>query len=398
MENNLLIVLGGGPTIVINASLGGLLKEAVSGERPRFDRVYGLRHSFEGAGSFAPLDLTGWLEKGDTEERIAQLARTPGAFLGSSREPVTDKTVEHVLHLLQQVSASSLIGIGGNGTMHALSMIAKRSTESDYPVSVVGVPKTVDNDLHGVHVAPGFASAARFVALTTRDVGLDFLAMSTFDDVTILETMGRNSGWLAAASTILKKTDDDPPHIVCTPERPFDETSFLEDVRAIHNQLGRVFVVVNEVLRDATGAVVGEAVQVGPRDRLGRVMYSLSTGTGQYLAELIWNTLGLQTRCLRPGIIGRALSGCVSPIDRKLAWHLGRKACLALTAGQQDIMIGVDGDLNPVPVPLAEVAGRENRLPEAFLSDDAPYITTAFQDYAAPLIGSVETIAANIEA
>ena len=397
MAKNLFIVQGGGPTTVINASLGGILEEAAIGGHARFDRVYGLRHSFEGAGSLAPIDLTRWLEKANPKERISQFAHTPGAFLGSSREPVTDKTVDHVLSLLQQASASSLIGIGGNGTMHALSMIAKRGAESGYPISVVGVPKTVDNDLHGVHVAPGFASAARFVALVTRDVGLDFLAMSTFDNVTILETMGRNSGWLAAASTILKETDDDPPHIVCTPERPFDETGFLGDVKAIYDRLGRVFVVVNEVLRDAAGAVVGEAVQVGPRDRLGRVMYSLSTGTGQYLAELIWKTLGLQTRCLRPGIIGRSLSVCVSPVDRKLAWRLGREACRAVAAGQQDIMIGIDGDLNPAPVPLADGAGRERRLPEEFLSDYPPYITTAFRDYAGPLIGPVESVATYIE-
>ena len=383
---------GGGPTAVINASLVGILEEALF-ESQDFDRVLGHLHGFESVPGSNIIDLTDWLKRGDPRSCLDLLLKTPGAFLRSSRKRVSPDDLGKALELMRDAGSTSLIGIGGNGTMQTLSMLSEVSQKKGWTMATVGVPKTVDNDLVGTHFAPGFGSAARFVALTTRDLGLDFEAMSTFDDVTILEVMGRNTGWLAAAATVLKENECDPPHIVLLPEQAFDMGRFFDDIRSIHSRLGRVFIVVSEVLYDRFGNIIGDAVQSGPHDSLGRVMYSLSTGTGNFLAAEIWQKLGMQTRCLRPSIIGRALIDVVSPIDRKMAKMVGQQAVVALRDQKSDVMIGIDKSLQPVLLPFDACKQKERCLPNHFLTAKPPYIAKDFKEYAKPLIGTVDPVA-----
>jgi ATP-dependent phosphofructokinase / diphosphate-dependent phosphofructokinase len=275
MSETLIVFQGGGPTAVINASLAGILREA-SGN---FSRVIGLRHSLERTDVPDLIDLSHLIGP-DAEEERTRLAHTPGALLGSSREKITEAHLAATLNVMQQQDARYIAGIGGNGTMTALDQLSDFAQARSYDLSVVGIPKTVDNDLPGAAFAPGYGSAARFVALATRDFDCDFRAMQTFDDVTILETMGRDTGWLAAASTLLSTGPSDAPHMVLLPERPVQETTFLARVKDLHSQLGRVFIVTNEVLVAHDGSILGAGLQDGPRDSLGRVMYSLSIGTG----------------------------------------------------------------------------------------------------------------------
>jgi ATP-dependent phosphofructokinase / diphosphate-dependent phosphofructokinase len=203
MGRRLFVLQGGGPTAVINATLASVV-EAASGE---FEQVFGLIHGFEGRSGQDVVDLAEFRDGG----RNRALALTPGSILGSSRRKVTEKDLSRVLARMEEYKADSVIGIGGNGTMTALGMLDEHARNTGRDVHICGAPKTVDNDLPGLHVCPGYGSAARFVALATRDFGFDSRAMSTFDDVTILETMGRDTGWIAAASTLLKESEDDPP-------------------------------------------------------------------------------------------------------------------------------------------------------------------------------------------
>ena len=392
MPRTLFVFQGGGPTAVINATLAGVLEAA----EPQFESVIGLPHSFEGAGGRQTIDLSSYLHDRDRKAALNRLAATPGAALGSSRKKAGADDFARVLRLMQQAGADALIGIGGNGTMAALEMMADYAKDVGYEITVTGAPKTVDNDLPGVHAAPGYGSAARFIALATRDYGYDFRAMSSFDDVTILETMGRNSGWLAASSVLLKQSDDDPPHIVLVPERPVDEVELIEEVRRQHARRGHVFIVVNEMLHDLTGGLIGSAFQNGPRDGLGRRMYSLSLGTGNYLAQRIWTELNLQTRCLRPGNLGRALSFCVSEPDRKLARQVGREALAAAVDGNgAGKMVTIDTKLNFGLQSLRDGQGTRP-LPAEFFSSDSLGISESFESYARPLIGDVEPLAADI--
>jgi 6-phosphofructokinase len=393
MTETLIVFQGGGPTAVINASLAGVLHDAAG----KFARVLGLRHSLERTNEPATVDLTPLIGPG-AQKAQTQLSRTPGAALGSSREKATEAHLAATLELMQWQGARGILGIGGNGTMTALHKLSELAHSRSFDISVVGAPKTVDNDLPGAAFAPGYGSAARFVALAVRDFDCDFRAMQTFDDVTILETMGRDTGWLAAASTILRDDTTDAPHMILIPERPVEEEAFLARVSELRGQLGRVFIVTNEMVKAPDGSILGAEIQDGPRDGLGRVMYSLSTGTGNYLARLIWKRLGLQARCLRPGNLGRAFSNCVSLPDHDLAWRVGREAVSVLKeAGPGARMVTVDKKLQLGTQPAFKGTGRIS-LPDRFLPENDPFgISPAFAVHARPIIGEVDSILPDID-
>lgn len=385
MNKALFVLQGGGPTAVINATLASLIATA----GPLYDRIVGLPHSFEGKPDGRLLDLT----EIRTAPGLDTLAATPGALLGSSRKKAEESDFARILSQMRAAGAATLVGIGGNGTMSALALFADYCEAQGLRIQVCGLPKTVDNDLPDFHVCPGYGSAARFVALAVRDFGYDFRAMSTFDDVTILETMGRETGWLAAASWLLKQDDEDPPHIVLVPERPVDEDQLLSEIHRQHARRGHVFVVVNEMLRTVAGDLLGATFQNGPTDSLGRHMYSLSLGTGNYLADLAWNRLGLQTRCLRPGNLGRALTACVAEPDRDLADRLGRYAVEALQGnGADGQIVTVDENLAFGLRPLRQSAGTRG-LPDTFVGSEFGTIADEFSHYARPLIGDVKPLA-----
>lgn len=385
MSKVLFVLQGGGPTAVINATLASLIAAA----QPHYDRIVGLPHSFEGRPGAGIIDLARFRDASARE----RLASTPGALLGSSRKRADELDFSRMLAQMRSANAETLVGIGGNGTMTALALFADHAARAGQRIDVCGLPKTVDNDLPDIHVCPGYGSAARFVALAVRDYGYDFRAMSTFDDVTILETMGRETGWLAAASWLLKRDDDDPPHIVLVPERRVDEDRLLADIEHHYSRRGHVFVVVNEMLRTPGGDLLGAAFQNGPTDSLGRHMYSLSLGTGNYLADLVWKRLHLQTRCLRPGNLGRAFTACVAEPDRVLAERLGRFAIEALEGNRAGgKMVTIDADLAFGLRPIKECTGTRP-LPDAYLGGQFGVIANGFCDYAGSLIGNFDPLA-----
>lgn len=382
-----MVLQGGGPTVVINATLSGIAEQAAH----TYDQLIGLRHSFERT-DVKTIDLTYLLDPGNHSVR-ERLSCTPGAYLGSSRNKVELQDLEAICSQLRDYGAEDIIGVGGNGTMYSLQKLSDIAIANGQPIRVVGAPKTVDNDIPGVEYAPGYGSAARFVALAVRNYDCDFRSMSTFDDVTILETMGRNSGWLAAASTILKKNEADAPHMVLVPEQRVDEEAFLQRVNALHKAHGRVFIVTNEMLTGINGGILGEAFQNGPTDELGRRMYSLSQGTGNYLADQIWHRLGLQTRCLRPGSLGRVDTSCVSEFDYELAWKTGVAAVDLLISGTGSAdMLTIDATANISNQALAAGAG-QRCLPERYLETDQPFtISPIFADDVQHVIGDVAAI------
>lgn len=382
-----MVLQGGGPTAVINATLAGIAEQAALS----YDRLIGLRHSFECIDD-KTIDLTPLLNPSNRSAR-KRLSRTPGAYLGSSRKKIELQNLEAMCSQLRDANAKDLIGIGGNGTMYSLHELSEFATANGQPLRVVGAPKTVDNDIPGVEYAPGYGSAARFVALTVRDYDCDFRAMSTFDDVTILETMGRNSGWLAAASTFLKTNEADAPHMVLVPEQRVDEAAFLQQVSALHKIHGRVFIVTNEMLTGVDGKILGEAFQNGPTDELGRHMYSLSQGTGNYLSDQIWRRLGLQTRCLRPGSMGRSATSCVSQFDYELAWNTGVAAVDLLNSGTGAAdMLTIDSTASFSTQPLTSGTGQKC-LPERFLKTDQPFsMSPTFATEARHVIGDVAAL------
>lgn len=376
----------GGPTAVINATLAGVLQEAA--RHDAISDVLGMVHGIEGAlkGEIARLPALG-------PEDLARLAGTPAAALGSCRYKVTAEDHRRILSLLVQLNVRYLLYIGGNDSMDTCHQIARLAMEQDYELAVVGLPKTIDNDLALTDHAPGYGSAARFIAVATMDAGLDLEAMDTFDDVSILEVMGRNAGWLTAASALGKRRPEDPPHLVLVPEHPFDEARFLQRVREIHSELGHVFIAVSEGIRDQQGRLIASYTGQMKQDRFGHQLVTLSLGAGYYLAQLISQELGLQARVNRPGTLQRSAGMLASTTDRQEAFQVGVEGVRLAVEGATNVMVAIER-ISSHPyvsrlkaVPLEEVANAEKRIPIDFVREDGSGVSPSFVEYAMPLVG-----------
>jgi 6-phosphofructokinase 1 len=386
LKGKLVVGQSGGPTPVINASLAGVIREAE--KHPGITGIYGLVHGIEGALGEELMDLGQ-----ESAETVGLLAKTPASALGSCRHKLSDDEYGRILEVFRAHDVRHFVYIGGNDSMDTCHRISELAAQTGYEMQVMGVPKTVDNDLAMTDHCPGYGSAGRFNALVTRDTGRDLEAMATFDDVTVLESMGRNAGWLTAASALGKTDADEAPHLVYVPEIPFDEYTFLRDVADVHKRLGRVFVVVSEGIRYAAGGFVGQhRMKDGSSDAFGHVLVTLTTGVAAYLSDLVREKLELQSRFLRPVLIGRAMTACVSEVDRAEALAAGREAVVKLAAGESGYMVTLDR-VSGEPyrcetgvTPLASVANAEHLLPREYMNEGGNMVTEAFTKYAMPLV------------
>jgi 6-phosphofructokinase 1 len=271
--------------------------------------------------------------------------------------------------------------MGGNGTMAAGRVLSAHAAQCHVPLRIVGVPKTIDNDIPHTDVCPGFASAARFLVAAVADIGADAASMRGYEDVVLIETMGRHAGWLAVATALARKRPDDVPHVVLVPEEPFDEPGFLAMVREQHGRRGTCVVTVAEGVRDASGILLAESSSDAPveRDASGQVIFGRSAGPSPYLAGLIRQRLGLQCRVVRPDVLQRCSRAHVSHTDRTLAALVGTAAvdaALAAEAGHAEMIALrlVDDAWTTGVVPLEQVHG-ERTVPEAIRRNPEPLRT-----------------------
>jgi ATP-dependent phosphofructokinase / diphosphate-dependent phosphofructokinase len=386
-EPALLVGQSGGPTPVINASLAGLLEEAA--RLGAFPRILGLRQGIEGAiaGDLVPLDGLG---PADWEA----LARTPAAALGSCRHRPDGGEVDRILDTFAGVDGRWLCYVGGNDSMDTGDRLHRAATAAGRDLAVWGVPKTIDNDLEETDHSPGYGSAARYWAVSTQEATLDLVAMRTYDRVLILETMGRNSGWLTAACALYRRDERDGPHLLLVPERPFDPDAFLARVESTLERVGYCVVATAETIRDGTGEFVALASPAGEGgagvDRFG---HPILTGVGEVLARLVTARLGVKARVARPGTLQRSSAALVSPVDLAEAREAGRWAARHLAAGESGGMVALARpDMGAYRceygvVALERVANRERRLPARYLEPDGAGVTPAFLEYAVPLLG-----------
>jgi ATP-dependent phosphofructokinase / diphosphate-dependent phosphofructokinase len=393
LKGALLIGQSGGPTAVINASLVGAIQEAITHEQ--IERVYGMLHGIEGVIHETLIDLGR-----ERPETIQGLLTTPSSALGSCRHKVTDADYERILQVIKAHSVRFFAYIGGNDSMDTAARIAQAADRDGYELRVMGIPKTIDNDLDLTDHTPGYGSAARFIALAVMDVGRDLEAMKTFDNVIIMETLGRHAGWLPAAAALAKTRPEEAPHLIYVPERPFHEADFLQDVSAVYKDLGYVFVVVPAFLRDPQGDIVGADKGNVVKDAFGHTLMSQSSSTpATYLRGLVAQRLGLKARVMLPGLIGRDSSSCVSQIDRAEAYLVGQVAVRCAVQGTSGCMVtlvrksGAGYACITGLAPLDAVANAEKLLPTEFINDRCNGITQAYCDYARPLLGPMPTYA-----
>jgi ATP-dependent phosphofructokinase / diphosphate-dependent phosphofructokinase len=379
----LVIGQSGGPTAVINASLVGTARAAL--ESDQVGGIFGARCGIRGVLDRDLLDL-----RAEPAGTWDALLRTPSAALGASRFRLNDDTTLQALERLRALGTRYFVYIGGNDSADTAHRLAQAARAADYDLRIICVPKTIDNDLPATDHCPGYGSAARFVALAAMDSALCTRAMPDHYPVKIIEVMGRDAGWLAAASALGKQRPDDPPHLIYTPERPWSAERFLEDVRAAHREYGYAVVVVAETVHDENGHALGAIASTGV-DAFG---HHLLSGAAQYLVSLVIAELGLRARFDKPGDLQRMSSLAVSDVDRTEAELVGRAAVKAALAGETDKMVTlvrIPGDEYRCETGLTDLAGIANvtrQLPPAFLSAAGTGVTEAFRTYALPLLGA----------
>jgi ATP-dependent phosphofructokinase / diphosphate-dependent phosphofructokinase len=375
MKGNLLIVHGGGPTAVLNSSLYGVITEAVKSDR--IDKVYGAI-----GGSEAILKENFFDLSATREEELKLLLTTPGTAIGSSRFALEQEHYERMVEIFKKNHIKYVLFNGGNGTMDTCGKVSKACEGED--IYVVGIPKTIDNDISIIDHAPGYGSAARYIATTTAEIGQDVKSLPIH--VCVIEAMGRNAGWITAASALARKDKKDAPHLIYLPERPFDEDEFLEDVKALYEELGGVVVVVSEGLKNKEGESI-----VPPIFQTDRAVYYGDVSA--HLANLVVKKLGIKARNEKPGLIGRASMALQSGVDREEAVLVGAEAVKAALAGKTGVMITihrVPGEQYKIQtglVPIEEVMLHERILPKEYINERGNNVTQEFVDWCKPLIG-----------
>jgi len=383
LRGNAVVGQSGGPTAVVNASLAGVI-EAVR-EHNQIGRVYGAINGVEGLLREEMADLLA-----EEAAHLSLLANTPSAALGSCRRKLKDAEYEKLLALFRAHDIRFWFYIGGNDSADTSHQVGRLAAEAGWEMRVIGIPKTVDNDLAYTDHCPGYGSVARFNALAARDAGLDTAAMHTVDTVKIIETMGRNAGWITAATALARQAPGDPPHLIYLPERVFDQERFLSDVkREVDKGCGCV-IAVCEGLRDASGEALVSFKHAVGTDSFGHKQLG---GVGDYLVDLIAEHLGIKARFDKAGTIQRSFGLAQSEVDVAEARMVGTAAVRYACEGITDKMVTLERTSNrPYRcetglADLQAVANAERPLPDEFVAPDGNDVTAAFLDYARPLIG-----------
>ena len=294
------------------------------------------------------------------------------------------------MRALEQHGITHLFSIGGNDSAETAHRLAGEAGSSGHPLTIVAVPKTIDNDLPETDHCPGYGSAARFVALAAMGAGRDAESMGRASPITIMEVMGRNAGWLAAAAALGKREERDAPHLICLPEAAFEEERFMARMEEAHRRWGFALAVVTENLSGPEGPVghQGEPLYV---DDFGHRYFR---SPAQYLADRLGRRLGVRVRHERPGTIQRSLASCTSGVDAREASMVGEMAVRYALEGHTDVMVTLVREPGRAYkcvtglAPLEAVAGRERTVPLDYLDPSSGLVTERFLEYARPLIGA----------
>ena len=373
----------GGPTAVINASVAGVVAEALN--HSCIEEIYGCLNGVLGILQEDLIDLAS-----ESQQTIRGLKHTPGAALGTCRYKLKkQQDFERVLEVFKAHNIRYFFYAGGNDSQDTADKISKLAQQQNYELRVIGVPKTIDNDLPVTDHCPGYGSVIKFVSTTVRELACDNEAMGQNDLVSILEVMGRNAGWIAAGAALAKRRDHphDPPHLIYLPEVAFSTEKFVEDVKRVLKREKYCLIVVGEGLIDADGNYVSAAEAT---DAFGHAQLG---GAGDYLKSLVEQNLpGIKARVARLGISQRAAAHAGSKTDSDEAFLAGQAAVRAAINGETDKMVTlVRGETDHYSVetglaPLADIANGVKKLPREWINEDGVSMNFQFLRYAQPLI------------
>lgn len=390
---NMIVGQSGGPTAVINGSLYGIVSEGFK-HPESIEHVYGMINGIEGFLSNQIMDMHPLLKNGDLE----LIRTTPGSYLGSCRyklpEDLNDPVYPELFQKFEDYNIGYFFYIGGNDSMDTVSKLSRYAAKIQSPIRVIGVPKTIDNDLVETDHTPGFGSAAKFVATTVREIAIDASVYDNKKSVTIVEIMGRHAGWLTAASALARKFEGDNPVLIYLPEVAFNQEEFLEKVKKALETTPNLVVCVSEGINDGSGTFICEFASDVGVDTFGHKML---TGSGKYLENLIKEKLGVKVRSVELNVSQRCSSSCLSKTDLDEADHSGAFAVNAALNGETGKMISfVRTNTSPYELSFSTadvniICNQEKAVPLSWITKDGSDVTDEFIRYAAPLIqGSVD--------
>ena len=391
---NMVIAQSGGPSMVINASLVGAVMAAKTKAASRsVGRILGARHGIQGILNGDYIDL-----RKVSEKKLADIAVTPSSALGSCRMKPTAEDCRKIFEAFKKLDVGYFYYIGGNDSADAARIVGEEAEKEGYPLVCYHIPKTIDNDLRSCDHTPGFGSAARFVASAIRGDDLDNRALG---GVKIDVIMGRDAGFLTAASALARVRPDDGPHLIYLPEVPFSLDRFVKDVKGAMKKFGRCVIAVSEGIRGKDGVAIGAKLADGEKDSHGNVQMSGTGALGDHLAKLLKAKAGIKrVRADTFGYLQRSFPGVASPVDQEEAYGAGYVAVLGSLDlfAKQGVRSGTIGIIRKPGrkyavdyrwMPITSAAKYTRSVPKEYIAKNGHDVTPAFIDYARPIVGDL---------
>jgi 6-phosphofructokinase 1 len=384
---NLVVAQSGGPTMVINSSLAGVVAEAR--KSAKIGRILGARHGILGILGDDYIDL-----KKVSDAKLKAIAATPSSALGSCRKKPTAEDCREIFEQFRRKNVGYFFYIGGNDSADAARIVAEEAAKADYPLTVYHIPKTIDNDLRSCDHTPGFGSAAKFVASAVKGDDLDNRALG---GVKIDIVMGRDAGFLTAASALARERKDDGPHLIYLPEVPFSLDGFVADVKKAVRRFGRAVIAVSEGIRDASGVPVAAMFAGGEKDSHGNLQLSGTGQLGDYLASYLKKNSDLKRVMADTfGYLQRSFPGIASETDLAEACGCARAAVRFALKGE--CRAGTVALVRKackrycvdyVAMPIAEAAKFTRSMPKEFIARSGNDVTGRFVEYLRPIVGDI---------
>lgn len=382
MKRNCMIGQSGGPTVAINASLAGVIQQA---NQQGFEHIYGLKNGIKGLLEDTYFELDEFREEG----KIQALKHTPAMYLGSCRYKLPNEDVDatpyiKIFETLAQLQITDFFYIGGNDSMDTVMKLSSYAKKVHSDIRIIGIPKTIDNDLMGTDHTPGFGSAAKFVATSMLEIIHDSRIYKV-KSVTIVEIMGRNAGWLTAASALARSEHQSAPDLIYLPEVVFDKTQFLNDIAELFKTKNNIIVAVSEGVRTADGRFLD--ANEGATDVFGHAIHD---GTGKILEQLVKQEFGCKVRSIELNVLQRCAMHMASKTDLDEAFAIGAAAVDAALAGKTEQMM-VYQRLEPYHLTIASmdvkaIANLEKKIPIEWIAENHHDITPQLYQYLLPLI------------
>ena len=383
LRGNAIVAQSGGPTAVINASACGAIQAALDADD--IGSVFGATNGILGVLQEDLFDIGA-----ESAETIEAMKRTPSAAIGSCRYKVkSEADLARIVEVFRAHEIRYFFYAGGNDSMDTADKVWKLAGAQNYEMRVMGIPKTIDNDLAFTDHTPGYGSVSKFMAAQAMEAGRDTEALYTADTATVMETMGRNAGWIAAATGLAQRSPEDAPHLVYVPEVPVTLEKIVDDAREVLGRIGRVFIVAAEGVKNPDGEYLTTQTGAFGQDSFGHKQLG---GIAEFLKEVIEQKAGVKCRYIKHSTAQRNAMHFASKTDRDEAYRCGKQAVKLAAKGQTGWMVTIDRkSTSPYKVKLgkaklSDVANGEKYLPREYMNEAGNHVTDAMREYAAPLM------------